>query len=453
MARPKRCSTCGLPVKGHKGVHGANCSAGREDEQAAQQTTVEGIPPNFNSLSIDQLREFAVNSQRTINAMGANSANQTSTRDSSTPSGEEAQALAARLQEANRSTVSDQRQPIGGVTPVSQLRGDPALGDAADQFLSQVFQRAPWLFPAQDQRIPSHQPPHPGLNLGAQGATSGPGLTNPSTQTPENDFPRSQGTYFNPGFNRNQPGLSLFDVNNINSGMSRKDYKESLICNFLCNQTVEYSKLALGRTDLDANQINLPTFAIGFAHFLIHSIKNNKLVDKDELIARLFHFKNMMEITFNNTTNTDFNSRGWQLARAYDAKVCRDMDLGLLDFKAMGSKLQYDCHLHALAQVPHLVTHQNAPNNGKPQGNKQICGDYNKNPNEGNHCKWSAANPGKVCNRTHSCWFCFNKNNAYRAHREIDCQQRIKLAAAGGEQSASNTTNPFLGGAGNATGQ
>ena len=71
----------------------------------------------------------------------------------------------------------------------------------------------------------------------------------------------------------------------------------------------------------------------------------------------------------------------------------------------------------ALAQVPNVVGNKNVGNNSSiptpPNGqNKQICFNYNQTLSEGNHCKWSLANPGKKCNRQHSCTFCFNTFNS-----------------------------------------
>ena len=140
-----------------------------------------------------------------------------------------------------------------------------------------------------------------------------------------------------------QPGglanPSLFDVNHMSNFGNfygsmppnyKKEYKEYLIKNYMSNHTVDYAKIALGRNDLDAVHINLPTFVTGQLHYLIHAILNNRLNSRDEMLTRLFHFKNTMEIVCNNSPQSEFNSRAWHLARAYDDKVIRDIDLGLL---------------------------------------------------------------------------------------------------------------------------
>ena len=52
---------------------------------------------------------------------------------------DEVQELARKLQEANLNPASNQRPSIPGTTPVDVLRGNPALGSAADQLLAQVY--------------------------------------------------------------------------------------------------------------------------------------------------------------------------------------------------------------------------------------------------------------------------------------------------------------------------
>ena len=198
-----------------------------------------------------------------------------------------------------------------------------------------------------------------------------------------------------------EPGFSHFGNYHNNY---KKEYKEYLVRNFLCNQMSEYARLALGRTDLDTANINLPAFCMGQVHFLVHAILNNRITDRDTLLPRLFHFKNILEIVCNNSTMNEFNSRPWHLARTYDEKVVRDIDLGLLSWQTLGPRLHYDAHIHALSIVP--APKVNLPGNGNTfnsQGSQQkvICHDYNNKQNEGNHCSWSIANPGKMCWCTH----------------------------------------------------
>ena len=114
-----------------------------------------------------------MNSQKTVNTMQAASivnqgqatTDQTGGQPSTAvPQPDDVQELARKLQEANLNPASDQRPSIPGTTPVDVLRGNPALGSAADQLLAQVYQRAPWLYPSQTlPGLSSH-----GLNLAAR---------------------------------------------------------------------------------------------------------------------------------------------------------------------------------------------------------------------------------------------------------------------------------------------
>ena len=221
----------------------------------ARPIPYSGLPSNFNDFTVEQLQEFAMNSQKTVNTMqaasivnqGQASTDQTGGQPSTAvPQPDDVQELARKLQEANLNPASDQRPSIPGTTPVDVLRGNPALGSAADQLLAQVYQRAPWLYPGQTlpglpghglnlaasgqpllqsyahtfigynaTTLPVNHPPPPlGNNAPPPGATAPAGSVPPlGASLPPSSSPSLLGTHGGIPTG-SQPGLSLFDVNN-----------------------------------------------------------------------------------------------------------------------------------------------------------------------------------------------------------------------------------------------
>lgn len=154
---------------------------------------------------------------------------------------------------------------------------------------------------------------------------------------------------------------------------SDKEYREYLIRNYLSNDMSAYANMALGRKDITSSSVNMPAFCLGQIHFILQALQNNRISSPNELMARLFHFKNVLEITTLNSTSAEFNSRPWHIAREYDNKVVRNMDQGLLSWNTLGPMLQYDCHIHAVSTVNHNSQNSNNSNNS------------NKNVNGGEH--------------------------------------------------------------------
>ena len=72
--KSKRCNTCGFPVKGHNGPHGDKCTNATYDKDAEQSVDSSGLPWNFDSFTMEQLRTFAMNSQMTVASLRAASA-------------------------------------------------------------------------------------------------------------------------------------------------------------------------------------------------------------------------------------------------------------------------------------------------------------------------------------------------------------------------------------------
>ena len=71
---PRTCTTCRKKVKGHVGPTGALCTGSRPETPSPSPpppTAVPGLPDNFNDFTVEQLREFAMNSQKTVNTMQA----------------------------------------------------------------------------------------------------------------------------------------------------------------------------------------------------------------------------------------------------------------------------------------------------------------------------------------------------------------------------------------------
>ena len=428
-------------------------------------TTSGGLPPGFEDFTMDQLRQYAINASSTIESLQSGPG----AGDTVVPGS--VNSAAERLKASQAATPQNPRPNIEDTTPVASLRADGVLSSLADQLIQQVSERAPWLVrPTAQQGNPfagsftgaGLQPPGqpfqgmfpPGGQVpvaGQQQLPAGAGAHHQPTNATGGATGQGQGGQHVPGSMGGPQapgGPSLFSqmwTPNLGSNTnvnfrSDKEYREYLVRNYLSNDMSAYANLALGRKDITNCNVNMPAFCLGQIHFLLQALQNNMIASPNELMARLFHFKNILEITTINCPLSEFNSRAWQIAREYDNKVVRNMDQGLLSWSTLGPMLQYDCHIHAVSTVgSHSANNRNTNSGNAPTtAAKQICNDYNLKQNEGNHCTWSAANPGKKCSKAHACRYCVNKDGKYRTHREFDCESKAR-------QSGEFTQTPFLG--------
>ena len=149
-----------------------------------------------------------------------------------------------------------------------------------------------------------------------------------------------------------------------------------------------------------------------------------------ELEARLQHFLSVLEVTLQTTSQTDFASDSWKVARLYHQKVQDKVDSGVYSWLDLAEQW-------GTATLPHELMAANAelaprtfkrgeksPKGKKVEERKGPCGYWNNSETKGAKCKWELENGGQKCNRQHICSWCKVEHNQINYHQKTFCKKR-----------------------------
>ena len=158
-----------------------------------------------------------------------------------------------------------------------------------------------------------------------------------------------------------------------------------------------------------------------------------------EVMARLVHLMNIMEITSNNSTLNDFDHSAWQLGRGYGDRVFNDIQQGLRSWPEMPNHILPDVFLHVKDMVDTQTKKKDTNarggggrGGGRGRGNKErgqdrsgsdskplVCTTYN-DFFTGSGCAYEYNNQRK-CNYEHYCSKCFASTGNKVAHKARFC--------------------------------
>ena len=96
-------------------------------------------------------------------------------------------------------------------------------------------------------------------------------------------------------------------------------------------RAVDFAKLGnfSYTAQIKQTNINLALFAYGsIKHFLALTDGTLPSISPAELISRLQHCLNVLEIVCLGSNLSDFDSHGWKVGREYDQKIVRDIEQG-----------------------------------------------------------------------------------------------------------------------------
>ena len=158
-------------------------------------------------------------------------------------------------------------------------------------------------------------------------------------------------------------------------------------------------------------------------------------LEPGELEARLQHLCNVLEITLQSSTQSDFCGDAWSVARLYDQKVQQKVD------SHQFSWVQLSAMNHG-ASLPHelMAAHQELPRKQKSARDitagargaaedgsrqKRKCLTWNKSEVRGK-CNYEVENAPNKCrySDSHECTFCKTKNYKPVNHQRTFCQKR-----------------------------
>ena len=152
-----------------------------------------------------------------------------------------------------------------------------------------------------------------------------------------------------------------------------------------------------------------------------------------ELEARLQHYLSVLEVTLQTTTQTDFASDSWNVARLYHQKVQDKVDAGVYSWLFLSKQW-------GTATLPHELMAANAelaprtvfkkkgersPNVKKVEEKKGLCFSWNTSDTKGK-CKWEVEHEGKKCIMQHYCTWCKSEYHKISLHQKAFCRKRLE---------------------------
>ena len=161
-------------------------------------------------------------------------------------------------------------------------------------------------------------------------------------------------------------------------------------------------------------------------------------LEQGELEARLQHFCNVLEITLQSSSQSDFCGEAWNVGRLYHQKVQQKVDTNQFSWQ------QISVMNHG-ASLPHelMAAHQELTRKPKRDPPKQVdgggsngggsktdrkklrCLTWNRSEVRGK-CQYEIENaPGK-CNRVHECTYCKSKSHTPVNHQRSFCPKRLE---------------------------
>ena len=205
--------------------------------------------------------------------------------------------------------------------------------------------------------------------------------------------------------------------------------------------------------NINDRNITLPLYVYGYLKHCIILLSGLVPVAEGEVMARLTHLMNVMEITSNNSTLNDFDHSAWNLGRGYGDRVFNDIQQGLRNWTELPQNILPDVFLH----VKDMVDMQNRKkdttmgrggrggggngNNGRGRGGAGKERGSEKGGNEktlvcttyndfftGSGCAYEYNNQRK-CNYEHFCSKCFTNTGNKANHKARFCTEAASTVA------------------------
>ena len=147
-----------------------------------------------------------------------------------------------------------------------------------------------------------------------------------------------------------------------------------------------------------------------------------------ELVGRLQHLLHLLELTATYSSNADYCSFAWLRARNYNARIFSDLDLGILDWSSVSSKIDPTSMMQAIEAVPKPEQRKKKEEETGKKKDEAPCTKWNSCEVTGK-CQYEADNPGKKCLKPHICSFCYLKFGFTRTtHKETSCNKKREQA-------------------------
>ena len=201
--------------------------------------------------------------------------------------------------------------------------------------------------------------------------------------------------------------------------------------------------------NINDRNITLPLYVYGYLKHCILLSSGLVTVPEGEVMARLVHLMNIMEITSNNSTLNDFDHSAWQLGRGYGDRVFNDVQQGLRSWTELPNHILPDVFLHVKDMVD-IQTRKKDTNprggggaggrgGGRGRGSSReknteragsdgkplVCTTYN-DFFTGSGCAYEF-NTQRKCNYEHFCSKCFASNGNKVTHKARFCGEATNV--------------------------
>ena len=143
-------------------------------------------------------------------------------------------------------------------------------------------------------------------------------------------------------------------------------------------------------------------------------------LQEGELLGKLRHIKNYLEVCCLNSSSSDFMGYGWTIAKDYAFKVEEEVTNGLADWNDMTAAVRTNTLVLSQMDCPRQNT---LKSNKQKEPEKMLCTTYNQCTVIGK-CDYEVANPTKSCQRKHECSWCKQHFNQSNKHQERECRKK-----------------------------
>ena len=168
--------------------------------------------------------------------------------------------------------------------------------------------------------------------------------------------------------------------------------------------------------------INLPLYTWSVASELESALSGrSKPMHDGELLGKLRHLKNTMEVCCLNSSANDFTTYGWTIAKDYALKVEDDVDQKLTSWQEMQPGVRTASLVLAQMDFPRPAS--KLGDKSREPEKKDICTTFNKCTTKGK-CDYELANPDKTCLRKHECSWCKTQLKQSCKHQVWDCRRK-----------------------------
>ena len=198
---------------------------------------------------------------------------------------------------------------------------------------------------------------------------------------------------------------------------------------------IDYAKKCTAKWAKKATSesINLPLFTYGSICELEASLSGRSApLTEGDLLAKIRHIRNFLEICCLNSEPTDFKGYGWTIAKDYALKVESGVDQQLTSWGEMSGGVQTDQLVLAQMDFPRPLPFQKKAGSGRESEvkstqstttAKERCKTYNTCRTE-DKCEYEVSHPDKKCILKHECNWCkVHLKQSYK-HQEWACKKK-----------------------------